>query len=103
MAAEVTAELVSVSCRLGVLENLRECDHYASGGVLEGSADKGARRRRGGAGRRVVGKVQVQQPVRRDRAAVFLRPDLRRLQPSQTGQLPRQVKLLRVSRLEGCR
>jgi hypothetical protein len=40
--------------------------------VLDGSGDKGARLCGGGAGRRVVGEVQVQQSVRRGRAAVFL-------------------------------
>lgn len=45
---------------LGVVEDLRECDHDASGGVLEGGADKGARLRSGGAGGGVVGEVQVQ-------------------------------------------
>ena len=74
---------------LGVLGNFRECNHDASGGVLDGSGDKGARLRGGGAGRRVVGEVQVQQSVRRGRAAVFLGPDLRRLQPSQAGELAR--------------
>ena len=74
---------------LGVLEDFRECDHYASGGVLDGSGDKGARLCGGGTGRRVVGEVQVQQSVRRGRAAVFLGPYLRRLQPSQAGELAR--------------
>jgi hypothetical protein len=63
---------------LCVLGDLRECDHHAPGGVLEGSADKGARPGGGGAGGCVVGKVQVKQSVRRGRAAIFLRPDLRR-------------------------
>ena len=81
--------LESVLFGLGVLNDFRECDHDASGGVLDGSGDKGARLCGGGAGRRVVGEVQVQQSVRRGRAAVFLGPDLRRLQPSQAGELAR--------------
>ena len=43
--------------------------------------------RGGSAGCCVVGEVQVQHPVCRGRAAVFLGPDLRRLQPSQAGEL----------------
>jgi hypothetical protein len=89
LAAAVTTGLGSVLFGLGVLDDFREGDHDASGGVLDGSADKGARLRGGGAGRRVVGEVQVQQPVRRGRAAVFLGPDLRRLQASQAGELAR--------------
>lgn len=79
LVAAVTTGLESVLFGLGVLEDFRECDHYASRGVLDGGGDKGARLCGGGAGRRVVGEVQVQQSVRRGRAAVFLGPDLRRL------------------------
>ena len=82
LVAAVTTGLESVLFGLGVLEDVRECDQYASGGVLDGSGDKGARLCGGGAGRRVVGEIQVQQSVRRGRAAVFPGPDLRRLQPS---------------------
>ena len=89
LVAAVTTGLESVLFGLGVLEDVRECDQYASGGVLDGSGDKGARLCGGGAGRRVVGEIQVQQSVRRGRAAVFPGPDLRRLQPSQAGELAR--------------
>src|SRR5580700_3740698 len=43
LVAAVTTVLESVLFGLGVLEDFRECDHYASGGVLDGSGDKGAR------------------------------------------------------------
>ena len=85
----MTTGLECVLFGLRVLEDFRECNHYASGGVLDGSGDKGARLCGGGAGRGVVAEVKVQQSVRRGRAAVFLGQDLRRLQPSQAGELAR--------------
>src|ERR1700675_4618139 len=89
LVAAVTMGRESVLFGLGVLEDFRKCDHYASGGVLDGSGDQGARLCGGGAGRSLVVEVQVQQPVGRGRAAVFLGPDLRRLQPGQAGELAR--------------
>src|SRR5205823_7606713 len=85
----------------GVVDDLRECDRHASGGVLKGGADQTARLRSGGAGRLVVGEIQVQQSVRRSWAAVFLRPNLRLLEPNQVGELARQRELIGVSRFEG--
>lgn len=99
----MTTGLGSALFGLGFLEDFCECDHNASGGVLAGSGDEGTRLCGGSAGGRVVGEVQVQQSVRRSRAAVLLGPDLRRLQPSQAGELARQRELLGVSCLKSVR
>ena len=41
LVAAVTTGLEFVLFGLGVLVDFRECDHYASGSVLDGSGDKG--------------------------------------------------------------
>ena len=84
--AGVDSRYRSLRALLGAFEDFGECDHDASGGVLEGCSHKGARLCGGGAGRRIVGKVQVQQSIRRRRAAVFRRPDLGHLQPGEDSQ-----------------
>jgi len=89
-AAPLLRTPLAIKALLDVFEDLRECDHDASGRVLEGSSNQGARLCGGSAGRRIVAKVQVQQPIRRRRTGVFFRPDPGGLQPGEAGEIPRQ-------------